>query len=190
MIRLIPVFLIFNIILNADAQSKEDKIKDVRKKYQQIENSITEKKIRKQYFEYRCPESNEYGTVWFIYNKDKLQKIEINSIKNEENSQTTRYYFWDNELFFVFHESVAPLTIDTNEMIYNYTEKRIYFANGNPFQCLLKTYINNPNDVKVIKSENVASIEVDCNNLDFIQEHLKVVQKYKDVKDEITLCIW
>jgi hypothetical protein len=190
MIKLISVFLILNVTLIANAQSKEDKIKDIRKKYQQIENSITEKKIRKQYFEYRCSESNEHGTVWFIYNKEKLQKIEISSIINEENSQTTRYYFWDDELFFVFYESAVPQTIDANQVMYNYTEKRIYFDKGSPFQCLLKNFSENPNDANRIKSEDIASTQVDCNNIEFIQEHLKVVQKYKDIKDEITLCIW
>jgi len=52
-----------------------------------------------------------------------LRKIEISSLINEENSQTTRYYFWDDELCFVFHESVAPQMIEKNEMIYHYYEK-------------------------------------------------------------------
>jgi len=120
----------------------------------------------------------------------ELRKIEINSVINGENSQITMYYFWNDQLFFAYHQSVAPQYVDETEMIYHYNEKRIYFNDEQPFRCLEKEFANSTNDEKIIKSEDVANVEVNCTNIEFIEEHLKTVKQYEDIKNEISLCIW
>lgn len=189
-INLLFTFLVFISSSNLFSQANEDQIKDIRKKYRIIEGTILKKKTTKQYFEYRCDENNEMGTVWFIYSNKELRKIEINSILNGENSQITMYYFWNNQLFFAYHQSVAPQYVDDTEMIYHYKEKRIYFDNEKPFRCHEKSYKNSTKNEKTINSEDVANAEVNCTDIEFINENLKIVQQYKDLKTEISLCIW
>ncbi|MDF1550086.1 MAG: hypothetical protein P1P88_19830 [Bacteroidales bacterium] len=130
------------------------------------------------------------GTVWFIYSDNELRKIEINSILNGENSQITMYYFWKHQLFFAYHQSIAPQYVDNTEMIYHYTEKRVYFNTERPFRCLEKAYEISTKDEQTIKPEDVANIEVNCTAIEFMNENLKTVQQFKDLKKEISLCIW
>jgi hypothetical protein len=188
--QLFLLFLIVNFSILSFSQSNEVKILNIDKKYQKIEKSINQKKVRKQYFEYKCPNGNEHGTVWFIFKKDDLVKIEINSIIDDEDSQKTGYYFTDDQLIFVYNEAVSPQTTDSGKVIYHYTEKGIYFESENAFYCSEKNFNLNPGDLKKVISDNTPEDEIDCDDIEFFKEHLSVVQQLKNNKDEITLCIW
>lgn len=182
------VVLFIMIGLNGVSQTKQDKLNDIRKKYSTIENRIKLNQATVTTLEYVCDDS-EYGELTIYRMGDKIQKVVLSSILNEENSQVIQYYFWSGVLFFAYHVSEAPRYVDENQSEIHTTERRVYYSAEAPFHCLEKYFVNSTSG-KVVNSVDVPNVELACTGIDYLKENLTAVQPYFETSDRFTGCFW
>ncbi len=135
----------------------ENRIQFIRGKYKIIEKAMNDSLYRIEYMEVECGLGT--GSITKAYEGDELRYIST-SDQEEMGWLGTSYYFWDDELFFVFDAKrlwkydPAEWTID---------QSRIYFQDQQPIRCLGK-YVKStigPDDVDqlIAKEKNT---EFDC----------------------------
>lgn len=182
------VALFIMIGLHGFSQTKQDKLNDIRKKYSTIENRIKLNQASVRTLEYVC-DNSEYGELTIYSIDQKIQKVVISSILNEENSQVIQYYLWNGALFFAFHTSEAPRYVDESESEMHTTERRVYYSGGMPFHCLEKYFVNSTKG-KVANSVDVPNVEIPCTGIDYLKENFMAVQAYFETPSKFTNCLW
>ena len=103
--------LIFLLTINlsvAFGQTKEDKIIDIREKFQII-NQDSSYKTRKIINEQLLKQMTDGGVELTGYLKDgKIYKI-IERVEISYCMRTFEYYFWDRQLIFIYEQELDPL---------------------------------------------------------------------------------
>ncbi len=166
------------VVNNSNSQSVEDKIKDIRGKFKIIEAAEKESKYLKETKSFEREEENMYGEIISASENKEIKKVVLTEVYNEENTQTTSFYVWDNILFFAYHVSKAPRITGATEMEFHTTEQRFYFYQEQPIRCLIKKYVvNSANGDQAQKlAQQTRNEEVSCG------ENAKTIQdKYNQV---------
>lgn len=121
-----------NRILKISKNKEDSIVNDIRKKFQIINsNYLSYQKADKDLMDY----SSEGGHLAVYYDKSELKKI-IASYFGETGKIIIEYYFWDDNIFFIFHQEYkynSPIYITTDDPdsgLEAYDEaKTIVFAN-------------------------------------------------------------
>lgn len=176
---LLTIGFIMTIGSNCSSQTKDEKIQEIRTMFAEIESAISKKEYNATSKSFEHPDDYEYGTVTIFKDDDKVKKIVVESIVNEENTQIWSYYVSDNALFFSFHESKAPRMLNEREMEFHHTEKRFYFFENEAIKCLEKIFVSNPD----IGNENSTSANTPNNEI--LCDEAKLVQiRFNDILKE------
>lgn len=156
--------------LSIDTQDKEipkteeEIISDIREKFGAVNYNINSyRKVKKDLID----ESTEGGELEAYFKKEELKKIVV-SYYGEMGKLIKEYYFWDNDLFFVFTQEYSydmPMYMDGSK-VDKIDENRYYIHNDKLIRWL------DPNKEKVVKSK-------------FIQKETEVLQNAKTLKEKV-----
>ena len=128
-----------------EPMTEEEIVLDIRKKFGDINNNINSyKKIKKDL----KGESSEGGELKGYFNNEELKKIVV-SYYGEMGKLIEEYYFWNNNLFFVFTQDYLynmPKIMDGSK-VEKIDENRYYFSAGKLIRWL------DPNKEKAAKSK-------------------------------------
>ncbi|GAA4278322.1 hypothetical protein [Aquimarina mytili] len=147
-VRLLPFLFFLSHIYVGSAQTEEDTLKDIRKKYTLVQQWL-EKDSRLPNIEIyeQCPDDEGHedvsmSKIQYYYHQKKLRYV-VHHFEPYVNADIqTEYYFWDDKLFFCFQsgeDRYLHTLGDTKKNIQVY-EKRVYLSKGTPFLCLTKEY--------------------------------------------------
>jgi len=143
---------------------EEEIISDIREKFEAVNYNINSyKKVKKDLMD----ESTEGGELEAYFKKEELKKI-VASYYGEMGKLIKEYYFWDNDLFFVFTQEYSydmPMYMDGSK-VDKIDENRYYVYNDKIIRWL------DPNKEKVGKSK-------------FIQKETEILQNAKTLKQNV-----
>ena len=143
---------------------EEEIISDIREKFGAVNYNINSyKKVKKELMD----ESTEGGELEAFFKKEELKKI-VASYYGEMGKLIKEYYFWDNDLFFVFTQEYSydmPVYMDGSK-VDKIDENRYYVHNDKLIRWL------DPNKEKVSKSK-------------FIQKETEILQNAKTLKQNV-----
>jgi hypothetical protein len=147
-----------------DSKTEEEIISDIREKFGAINYNIDSyKKVKKDLMD----QSTEGGELEGHYKNGELKKI-VASYYGEMGKLIEEYYFWDNDLFFVFTQDFSynmPMYMDDSK-VDKIDENRYYFHNDKLVRWL-DTY-----------KENVT-------NSKFNQKETEILQDTKNLKEKL-----
>jgi hypothetical protein len=197
-IRLALIVLCFMLIGSAFAQDSIEKIvKDIRKKYQLINQKKFEYDVKEEEYNWEQDELvpklteeqleheyNEEGNYTSrkktYYNKNKvIQLIEIDDeIQRYQENNTMRkhreYYFWQNKLFFYFEQNEEIIGFESEKA----SEKRMYFYNEKLIRYLTKEI----EDQGIEALSNTNNEEQDIDDLETLKWE-DLIDSYNDLLD-------
>ena len=148
----------------AEPKTEEEIISDIREKFGAINYNINSyKKVTKDLMD----ESTEGGVLEGYFKNGELKKIVV-SYYGEMGKLIEEYYFWDNDLFFVFTQEYSynmPINMDGSKVDKIY-ENRYYFHNDKLIRWL------DPDKEKVANSK-------------FNQKETGILQGAKKLKEKL-----
>lgn len=147
-----------------EPKTEEEIISDIREKFGAVNYNINSyKKVKKDLMD----ESTEGGELEAYFKKEELKKI-VASYYGEMGKLIKEYYFWDNDLFFVFTQDYSynmPIYMDGSK-VDKIDENRYYVHNDKLMRWL------DPNKEKVGKSK-------------FLQKETEILQNAKTLKEKV-----
>lgn len=145
-------------------KTEEEVISDIREKFGAVNYNLNSyKKIKKDLMD----ETTEGGELEGYFKKEELKKI-VTSYYGEMGKLIEEYYFWDNELFFVFTQDYSynmPMYMDGSK-VDKIDENRYYIHKNKLIRWL------NPNKEKVAKSK-------------FTKKETEILQNTKKLEDKV-----
>ena len=148
-----------------EPKTEEEVISDIREKFGAINYNLNSyKKIKKDLME----ELTEGGELEGYFKKEELKKI-VTSYYGEMGKLIEEYYFWDNELFFVFTQDYSynmPMYM-VGSKVDKIDENRYYIHNNKLIRWL------NPNKEKVAKSKFTTKESEILQNTKKLEEQVK-----------------
>jgi len=145
-------------------KTEEEVITDIREKFGAVNYNLNSyKKIKKDLMD----ETTEGGELEGYFKKEELKKI-VTSYYGEMGKLIEEYYFWDNELFFVFTQDYSynmPMYMDGSK-VDKIDENRYYIHKNKLIRWL------NPNKEKVAKSK-------------FTKKETEILQNTKKLEDKV-----
>jgi len=147
-----------------EPETEEEVISDIREKFGAVNYNLNSyKKIKKDLMD----ESTEGGELEGYFKKEELKKI-VTSYYGEMGKLIEEYYFWDNELFFVFTQDYSynmPMYMDGSK-VDKIDENRYYIHKNKLIRWL------NPNKEKVAKSK-------------FTKKETEILQNTKKLEEKV-----
>ena len=136
--------------IQAADSAVEEKVKTIRARYAEIEGSLKScKEVKRD-----LPgESAEGGELTAYFKDSSLRKLSAEFF-GETGKALEEYYFWENQLIFVFRVT-SHYTKPMSGVVKTKTEERFYFADGKMIQWL------DPQRKDVIASADKAARERD-----------------------------
>jgi len=123
-------------------QTKEQSIRDIRKKFALINTDSSFTKITMDNEEFLEHSTCNGAEISGFFKGDDLKRVEL-FVGKSNGVQKTEYYYWNNKLFFVYQEEDS-FYYDTNTGVLDYDsvathfEGRYYFADGKLIENKLK----------------------------------------------------
>lgn len=163
-------------------------LEKIKKDYQELHDKLSLNKLDSTKVIYENDETS--GEVVFYKENDTLKFIRHNYSQYSHFSSEENFYIKDNNLFFAYMEELVwnfdGGTPEKSETKDNILEKRFYFDQNNPIQCLEKKYAIRSRSNKNPQSKNIASTEVNC-NVDEIIKSYQTLLKYSDKKGKVSM---
>jgi hypothetical protein len=150
----ILMFFIAFLVFRSSAQNTETKIKDIRTKFQTIENN--KKTYKKETFDTGC------GTVVYYFDGTNLREVALEKYEGDDATECS-YYYWDSKLIFSFWEIPQGGTEQNNVPNLEY---RFYFSDNIPIR-----YMKNKDIIDINKADH--------NPKDVTAEGNKLIDLYK-----------
>lgn len=177
------------MIKNDSVQSDKipQNIDEIKKEFAVLNEKLLAKKLDSTGFDYNCEE--EEGEVHFYYENQKLKMVK-HFYGDSHFSSITKYYVKNDQVFFIFKDDTLwqfdggtpekPITKDS------INQQRIYLQNGNPIQCLEKSYTIRSVG-KNVDPETVPNKEGKC-DIKELMKNYQTILKNKDKKDKV-MCL-
>lgn len=155
-------------ISTATAQTEEEQVKQIRKQFKWVNAQKDYKTIELNNMDFLDHATDNGASITAYYKNNKLYKI-VEVVGISMGLLNSEYYFWDNELFFVYH---------TEKMFKEIKDAQGYFIEFDYSNTELKyedrQYYNKGNTVRRIKKGEIVSSEID---------YLKHCKKIKPIAD-------
>lgn len=173
---------------NDSTQSNENpqNIDEIKKEFAAINDKLLAQKLDSTGFDYNCEEIE--GDVHFYYENKKLKMVK-HFFADSHFSSATQYYVKNDTVFFIFKDDTVwqfdggtpekPITKDS------INQQRIYLQNGNPIECLKKSFIIRSVGQNV-NPENVPNKEGTCDVKELMTTYQTILNN-KNSKNKV-LC--